>query len=371
MTPTRRIPVAKPCLGEEERTNLLAAFDSGWISSRGSFLERFEDRFAEENGAGHAIAVFNGTVALHVALAAAGIGPGDEVIVPALTYVASANAVTYVGATPVFADVDRSTWNPSAEGLAAVIGARTKAIMVAHIYGNPADMDAISELCSQHELLLVEDAAEAFGSEFGGRRTGSIGDVGTFSFFGNKTITTGEGGMVTTDDADLADRVRGLRNQGQSAERRYWHDRIGYNYRMTNLQAAIGLAQLERAPEILARKRAVVAHYRRALDGLPVRFQEDQPGAAPVHWMTSVLLDGAEAAERDRVISALDEAGIETRPLFPPLPSMAPYGGRTGAFPVTEALAAAGLSLPSGPQITDEELDTVGERLASILETPR
>src|SRR6266849_8650115 len=248
MTSPPRIPVAAPSIGEEEMANVMEAMRSGWISSLGAFIGQFERDFAAVCGVAHGVAVANGTTALHLALVAAGVGPGDEVIIPSLTFVATANVVHYCGATPMFADSDPETWQLDPAKLEARITPRTRAIIPVHLYGHPCDMDAILELSARRGLAVVEDAAEAHGAEYRGRRVGAVGTVGCFSFYGNKIITTGEGGMCVTDDAALAERLRLLRDHGMDPKRPYWHEVVGYNYRMTNLQAAVGVAQVKRLP---------------------------------------------------------------------------------------------------------------------------
>ena len=265
MTDRHHIPVAAPALDGNEKAYVLDCLESTWISSTGKYLDRFEADFAEFCGVRHAVACSNGTTALHLALVALGVGPGDEVIVPTLTFVATANTVTYCGARPVFVDIDAETWYIDPAAIEAKITPRTKGIIAVHLFGHPADMKAIGTVASRHGLWVMEDAAQAHGAEIGGRRTGSLGDIATFSFFGNKIITTGEGGMVTTSDDDLAKRMRLLRTHGMDPDRRYWHPVIGYNYRMTNVTAAIGVAQLERVQWQLARRQELAGWYRDAL----------------------------------------------------------------------------------------------------------
>ena len=239
-----RLPIAEPSLGEKELSYVTECILTGWVSSAGKFVTRFEEIFAEFCGTQHAITTSSGTTALHLALLALGIGPGDEVIVPSLTFIATANAVTYTGASPVFIDSELETWNLDPNLIEEFITPRTKAIIPVHLYGHPVNMAAIVEIAQRHGLVVVEDAAEAHGAKYQGRRVGGIGDLGIFSFYGNKIVTTGEGGMVVTNRADLAEKIRILRGHGMSPERRYWHPVLGYNYRMTNLQAALGVAQM-------------------------------------------------------------------------------------------------------------------------------
>jgi perosamine synthetase len=358
------IPVYAPFVGDREKEYVVEALDSTWISSKGRFLDRFEREFAAFAGVAHGVATANGTVSLHLAFAALGVGPGDEVVVPTLTYVASVNTIAYTGATPVFVDVDPVTWNLDPSRLEAAITPRTKAIEVVHLYGHPAEMDPILAIAARHGLPVVEDAAEAHGALYRGRPVGSLGTVGSFSFFGNKIITTGEGGMLVTNDANLAARARHLRGQGVSPVRTYWHDEIGFNYRMTNVAAAIGCAQLERVERTLAAKREIASWYRTRLDGVPgVGLQREAAWASPVHWMNCVLV---EPRIRDPLIAFLAARGIDTRPFFYPAHTLPMY--RTDvAFPVAERLGASGLNLPSWPGLTEEQVDEVSSSLVAGL----
>jgi perosamine synthetase len=310
--------------------------------------------------------VSNGTVALHLALMALGIGPGDEVIVPTLTYIASVNAITYTGATPVFVDSERATWQIDTDDIRRHITPRTRAIMPVHLYGHACDMDAIMAIAREHRLFVVEDCAEAFGTLIGDRHVGTFGDISTFSFFGNKTITTGEGGMVVSNDKTLIERARHLKGQGLATHREYWHDVVGYNYRMTNIEAAIGLAQLERADAFIARKRAIAAGYKDRLKGIPVEVHAEAPGTVHSYWMVSILVSGAE--QRDPLRAHLKSAGIETRPLFYPVHTMPMHSRSFRRHPVAEDLAWRGINLPSWPGLTDQQLDTICLEIARFLE---
>ncbi|MBV8124767.1 MAG: DegT/DnrJ/EryC1/StrS aminotransferase family protein [Burkholderiaceae bacterium] len=351
------IPVYQPDLSGNEKRYVNECLDTSWISSRGRFVTEFENRFAERIDVQHAASVSNGTVALHLALLALGIGPGDEVIVPTLTYIASVNAINYCGATPVFVDSVRDTWQIDPEDIRRHITPHTRAIMPVHLYGQACDMDAIMALAQEHRLFVVEDCAEAFGSMYKGRHVGTFGDISTFSFFGNKTITTGEGGMVVSPDKTLIERARHLKGQGLATHREYWHDVVGYNYRMTNIQAAIGLAQLERADEFIARKRAIAARYTQQLQDLPVEVHPEAPGTVHTYWMTSLLVERAE--QRDALRQHLAGAGIETRPLFYPVHTMPMHSRSFRRHPVAEDLAWRGINLPSYPGLTDEQVDFI------------
>ncbi len=358
------IPVYRPDLTGNERAYVLDCLDSGWISSLGTYVERFERAIAERVGAAEAIAVCNGTAALHLALHALGIGPGDEVIVPSFTYIASVNMISHTGARPVFAESRADDWLLDPADAAARITPRTRAIMAVHLYGAACDMTALRAIADRHGLVLLEDAAEALGTTLHGRPVGMFGDAGIFSFFGNKTVTTGEGGMVVTGDAALGRRLRQARGQGQSFTRRYWHEVMGFNYRMTNVAAAIGCAQMERLDEILARKTALAARYRVELAGLPVMMQRARPGVQSPDWLVSLLLP--EGADREGVMAAMAARGVETRPVFHCAHTM-PVQFQAVALPVAEEIATRGISLPSFPALTRDEQDRVVEALGLAL----
>lgn len=352
------IPIYQPDLSGREREYVDECLTSTWISSKGRFIGEFEDAFGQYVGAGFAAACSNGTVALHLALLALGIGPGDEVIVPTLTYIASVNAIRYVGATPVFCDSEAQGWQADPASIGSLVTPRTRAIMVVHLYGGAVDMASIGEIARKHDLFVVEDCAEAIGTLVSGQHVGTLGDIATFSFFGNKTITTGEGGMVVTNNASLHERVVRLKGQGLATGREYWHDVVGYNYRMTNICAAIGLAQMERIEEFLKGKRRVAEGYRMRLADVPVTFQQAHPGGAHSHWMVSLAVETAE--HRDPLRAALADAGIETRPVFFPIHSMPMYAERSRSIPIAEDIARRGINLPSWPGLDDAQLDRIG-----------
>jgi len=363
------IPIYTPWLGKREEQYVLDAVRSGWISSLGKYVTRFEQQFAAFCGVQHAVSVSNGTTALHLALHALGIGPGDEVIVPALTFIASANAVSYTGATPVFADVDPITWCIDPADVARRITPLTRAVMPVHLYGHPAAMDAIRALAERHNLIVVEDAAEAHGAQVHGRRVGGLGRIGAFSFYANKTITTGEGGMLTTDDAALAARCRMLRDHAMPPEKRYWHDEIGFNYRMTNLQAAVGVAQMERIDEFLARKRQIARWYCAGLAGIPgLTLPAQAEGYVNIYWMFSVLVDAPFPLHRDALIPALREQGIDSRPFFHPMDTLPPYRAAEPR-PVSLALSRTGLNLPSSPSLTEDQVAYICAVIRSFTQT--
>lgn len=359
----RRIPVAEPSLTGNELKYVTECVETGWISSQGSFVKRFEAEIAKRLGVEHVLAVSNGTVALHLALLALGVGPGDEVLVPNLTFAATINTVIQVGATPVIVDVDPHSWNMDPAAAAAAITPRTRAIMPVHLYGQPAEMDALMALADRHGLFVVEDAAEAMGSAYKGKCCGAIGDAGTFSFFSNKLITTGEGGAVVFRDGVVAQRARRLRDHGMDAAKRYWHVEVGYNYRLTNLQAAVGCAQLEQLGEFLAAKIDIAQKYGARLGKVEgLTLPAALPGLLNSYWAYSVIGDFSSLGiTRDEFMGRLDKAGIETRPLFYPLHVMPPYGAYAGnrSFPVTTTLSDGGLSLPSAVTLTAAELNYI------------
>lgn len=356
-----KVHVARPDLNGNELKYVSDCIRSTWISSGGKYIQQFEGAFAEFCGVRHAVATNNGTTALHLALVALGVGPGDEVIVPTLTYIASANAVAYCGATPVFADSVPGIMTIDPVDAARKVGPRTKAIIPVHLYGHPADMAEIGALARSHGLPIIEDAAEAHGATCNGKRTGALGDLGVFSFFGNKIITTGEGGAVVTDDAELASRLRLYRGQGMDPERRYWFPVVGYNYRMTNIAAAIGLAQMERVEAHLAARQKVARWYEERL--AEYRYIFDLPivasWASHVYWMYTVLLRHGDAKRRDAVMARMAGAGIETRPVFYPMHQLPPYRDDTSSFPVADRLAAGGINLPTHSGLSETDVDRI------------
>jgi perosamine synthetase len=353
-----KIPVYQPSLNGNEKKYVNECLDSTWISSKGKFVNQFESSFAEYVGVKHAATVSNGTVAIHLALLALGISEGDEVIVPTLTYIASVNAIAYTGATPVFVDSLPDTWQIDPADVERKITSKTKAVMAVHLYGHPCDMDSLVEICKKHNIFLIEDCAEAIGTMYKGKHVGTFGDISTFSFFGNKTITTGEGGMVVTNDETLHDRSVHFKGQGLAKHRQYWHDVIGYNYRMTNICAAIGLAQLENIEQVLSEKKRVADTYRSLLANTPVVFH-DQVGENVYHsfWMCSILT--SDAKERDALRTHLENQGIETRPLFYPVHTMPMYSAQYQRHPVAENIGWRGLNLPSYPGLKQEEIEFI------------
>lgn len=348
------IPVYKPSLNGNEKKYVNDCIDSSWISSKGKYNEIFSKEFADYIGVKYGTTVCNGTLALHLALLALGIGEGDEVIVPSFTYIASANAVKYTGADVVFADSKEDSWQLDPNDIEHRITNRTKAIMPVHLYGHPCDMDEIMRIANKHRLFVIEDCAEAIGSEYKGKKVGSFGDIAAYSFFGNKTITCGEGGMVVTNDKTLYERAFHLRGQGLAEHREYWHDIIGYNYRMTNVAAAIGLAQLEQVDTFIQRKIKIADIYKKCLSDLPVKIHGSVGDVKHTYWMVSIICKKIE--DRDKLRDYLKEKGIETRPTFYPVHTMPMYSEKYQKLTVAEKLGWSGINLPSYPDLTDEEV---------------
>jgi perosamine synthetase len=364
-----KIPVAAPDLTGNEERYVVDAIRSSWISSTGAFVGRFEKEFARVCGTRASISVANGTLALHLALMTVDLRPGDEVLVPSLTYIATANAVRYCGAEPVFVDVDPATWCMDPARLESSITRRTKGIIPVHLYGHPADMDAINHIAATHGLWVVEDAAESHYARYRGRPTGGLARIGVFSFYGNKVLTSGEGGAVTLDDPALEHRARLLKGQGVDPARRYFFPITGYNYRLTNLACAILCAQLERADEMVARRRAIYARYRERLEGIPgIGFQPCAAWAEISPWLYSITVNReAFGRTRDELAAILADKGIETRPFFRPLHRLPPFQEesrkRGEDLPVTDRLGDAGLNLPTFTKLQDAEIDEIASAI--------
>jgi len=360
-----KIPVYKPSLKGKEKEYVNACLDSTWISSKGEFISKFETNFSKFIGAKYSTTVSNGTVALHVALLSLGIKSGDEVIVPSLTYIASVNAIAYCGAKPVFVDSDKDTWQMMPEDVEKKITEKTKAIMVVHLYGNAVDMEKINYIAKKYKLYVIEDCAEAFGTLYKNKHVGTFGDVSTFSFFGNKTITCGEGGMVSTNNEDIYKKAFKIKGQGLAEGKEYWHDIIGYNYRMTNICAGIGLAQLERADELIDKKINIAKKYIELLKNLPLRFQIPTKETKHTYWMFSILVQNSE--ERDTLREFLRKEGIETRPVFYPISQMPMYK-ISDPLPNAEDISQRGINLPSYPDLTEEEINYIVEKIKLFYE---
>lgn len=359
------IPIAMPNLSGNEKKYVDDCLDSTWISSKGKYIEKFETSFASWMDTKNALSCCNGTVALHLPLLALDVKQGDEVLVPTLTYIATANAVRYCGAKPVLVDCLPDTWNIDPVDMEKKITPRTKGVIPVHIYGNPCEMDAVMTIANEHDLFVVEDAAECHGAVYRGKKAGTFGEAGTFSFFGNKIITTGEGGMIVTNNDELADRMRLLKGQGMDLNHRYWFTLTGYNYRMTNIEAAIGLAQLENVESHVAAHRKVAGWYEEFLADIPdyLTPQKQTADAESVWWMYSVLLTEKSAISRDALIEALAVDGIETRPLFYPMHIMPPFYDANAACPVSEDISARGINLPTHALLTREDVKYISSRL--------
>ena len=359
---SRVIPVCEPTLGGNEAEYVLDCIKSNWISSAGKYIPRFEDAFAAACGARYGIACANGTVALHLALATLGIGPGDEVILPTFTMIATINAVTYTGATPVLVDSEADTWNVDMNQVADKITPRTRVVLPVHTYGHPVDMDPLMGMAERHGFYVVEDAAEAHGAEYKGRKAGSLGHAGCFSFYANKIITTGEGGMITTNDPDIARLARNLRDHAFSEERHFWHKYLGYNYRMTNMQAAVGLAQTEQLDKFVQARRANAARYTAALKEIRgIVTPPEAEWAKNVFWMYSILVEDEFGMTRDQLRAYLADRGIETRTFFIPMHLQPIYyqAFKGERYPVAEMLCQRGFYLPSASSLTTREVDTI------------
>jgi perosamine synthetase len=352
-----QIRVSEPSLTEAEASRVAAVLARGWIT-QGEEVSTFEQSFAEhlDVPASQVVACSSGTAALHLALAALGVGPGDEVLVPDLTYVATANAVRYVGATPILVDVDPVTWTIDLHVAPYRMSHRTQAILPVHLYGVPCDMSEIHRFARGHGLKIIEDAAEAVGGSYQGRACGTVGDAGTFSFYGNKVVTTGEGGAVVVRSDALANRVRHLRGQAMSKEVRFFHDAVGFNYRMTDLQAAVGVAQISRIDQLLEARREVVRVYQRMLGGFSP-FLCELPNRVLAPWLFTLI--PARGVERDTLAARLAEQGIETRPTFFPLHKLPMYASSDHRFPISSNIGRLGISLPTHPLMTPEAAERV------------
>jgi perosamine synthetase len=375
------IPVNEPLIGEQEIEYVLDCLHTGWISSSGKYLDSFEQAWADYCGMRYGIAVSNGTTALQIAVACLRLQPSDEVILPTFTIISCAQAITYNGGKPVLVDSEPRTWCMDVTQVADKITPRTRAIMPVHIYGHPVDMDPIISLAKQSGLLIIEDAAEAHGAEYLSgrgashgvwRRCGSLGDISVFSFYANKLVTTGEGGMVLTNDSKIAEHARSLRNLCFQRDRRFYHTELGHNFRLTNLQAAIGLAQIERMPETILKKRWIGETYTRRLSHLPnIHLPVEEDWARQVYWMYGLVLDDNTELNAVEFARQLLSEGIETRPFFlgmheqPVFTNMGLFKGEE--YPVAERIARQGLYLPSGLTLTEAQLDQVCQAVEKIL----
>lgn len=360
------INIAQPTFLGNEKKYVNDALESGWISSIGKYIERFEESFGAYHGVKHGIATHNGTIALHLALAAAGIGKGDEVLVPDLTFIATSNSVRYCGATPVLTDVENDDWNISPGAIAERITPFTRALLPVHLYGNPARMQEIMELADTRKLVVIEDCAEALGALYNGRRTGTFGKIACYSFFGNKVITTGEGGMCITNDDELAEKMRILRDHGMNRGKKYWYDHLGFNYRMTNMQAAVGLAQLEQLDDLLAKRNHLCNVYMETFRRTDRFIFQENHHQRNINWIFTLRIRGFGYEQRDAVMALMKEEGIDTRPVFYPIHQMPFYQDPRylrSEYPNAEVIAREGISLPTWIGLSDEQLVYVAEKL--------
>jgi perosamine synthetase len=368
----RRIPIAEPALTGHEKDYVAECLETNWISSKGRFIPAFEDAVSAFVGVPHGCAVSSGTAALHVALAAMDVRRGDEVIVPTFTMISCANAVTYLGGRLVLVDSETDTWNLDPDAVRMSITPRTKVIMPVHLYGHPADLDPVLESAAERGAMVLEDAAEALGAEYRGRKVGGIGDASALSFYANKVITTGEGGMVVTRNAVLADKCKSLRDQAYDQRRRAWleHTEVGFNYRLTNIQAAIGLAQTEQIEHFVDVHRRIAREYESILKGVPgVVLPPAQPWAKNAYWMYTILVEAGDyGMTRNDLMSALQSRGIDCRSTFVPIHRQLPYRDQSSGreFPVADSLSARGINLPSGNSTTPEQVRDVAETIASL-----
>ncbi len=361
-----KIPIYQPTLDGNEKKYVNECLDTSWISSRGEFIPRFENDFRKFIGVEHATAVSNGTVALHLAIVTLGIGPGDEVIVPSFTYIASVSTIAITGATPVFVDSLEDTWQMDPQDVKRKITIHTKAIMAVHLYGHPCEMDELVKIAKENNFFLIEDCAEAFGSTYKKKHVGTFGDLATFSFYGNKTITTGEGGMVVTNDETLYDRAYHLKMHGLAKYRQYWHDVLGFNYRMTNICAAIGLAQIEKANEKILKKRQIAKWYNDALKDLPVKHHGEYGEVFHSYWMYSILVESPKIREDLR--EYLKDRGIETRPTFFPVHTMPMFSHKFQKLPVAEYLGWHGINMPSWPGLSQDNIEFIAEEISNFFQ---
>ena len=368
MKPEKKILTAGPTISQREIDYVLDAVQNGWNENWSGYLTRFERGFADYVGTRFALATSSCTGALHLALMALGVGPGDEVIVPEVTWIATASAVKYTGATPVFVDIDAATWCMDPASVSRAITPRTKAIMPVHLYGHPTDMKAIGQLAADHGLRVLEDAAPALGAEIEGRKVGSFGHVAAFSFQGAKIMTCGEGGMLVTSDEAIYERARYLNDHGRDPHRPFVISSIGYKYKMSNLQAALGLAQLERIEEMIAKRRQIFQWYRQRLGGVSeLALNVERFWARNIYWMTSIVLGDGVSMSRDDVMAGLKERGIDSRPFFPAISSFPMFESRERENPVAYRISRRGINLPSGHNLTEADVDRVCNSLLEVI----
>jgi len=367
-----KIPICSPTLQDNEWRYLKECVDTNWISSRGKFIEEFENKFAAYIGMKYGVATTSGTTAIHLALASLGIKKGDEIIIPAFTMIGSVYPIIYCGATPVLVDSELETWNIDVSKIEEKITKNTKAIMVVHIYGHPCDMDPVMKIAKKYNLYIIEDAAEAHGAEYKNKKVGSFGDISCFSFYANKIITTGEGGMLLTNDEKIYERAKILKDMAFIKERRFLHYEVGYNYRMTNMQAAIGLAQLERIDEYVEARRRNAKLYNNLLKDIEgITLPPEKEWAKNVYWMYSILVDKEKfGISRDELMKKLEEKGIETRPFFIPMHQQPIFNKmelfRGEKYHIAKKLSQEGINLPSSSSLTRKEIEDIVQIIKTL-----
>lgn len=364
-----RISIASPVFNGNEKKYLMECIDTGWISSNGKFIKEFEDKFSNFCECDYSLACSNGTVSLHLILHSMGIKAGDEVIIPNLTYIATANTVKYCNAKPVLCESDAKTWNIDPYSIESKITENTKAIIPVHLYGLPADMDPIMKIAEKYNLFVIEDAAEAHGATYKGKKVGSIGHAGSFSFFGNKIITCGEGGMVTTSDNKLYEKMKLLRSQGVDPNKKYWHSEMAFNYRMTNMQAAVGLGQLENVKWHLEQRQRIASYYKKYMkkieDLIDVQYIENE--STHVYWMNALTLNDSVKLTRDEVMAKMELKNIEMRPLFYNMSEMPPYLEDSELYPISKRISSRGINLPSHALMSENDVKYIIDSLEEII----
>ena len=360
------IPISKPWLKGNELKYVTEAVESNWVSSIGKYVPLFEEKFSGFIGAKHGLATVNGTAALHLSLEALGIGEGDEVIVPDMTFIAPVNSIIYAGAKPVFADISKENWNIDPDSIRKKITEKTKAIMPVHLYGAPCKMDEVMEIADENDLKVIEDCAESHGAEFKGKKLGVFGDCGVYSFYGNKIMTCGEGGLIVSNNSELIEKMDLLRDHAMDPKKRYWHDFVGYNYRMTNMQAGIGLAQTEKIDFLIENRKKIAEKYNSFLKDVEgLTMQKELAGAKNVCWLYSVIIEKSFGPSRDEISKLLAEKGIDSRPFFYPCHIMPPYK-TNGDFPVADEISSKGINLPTFIGMTDDEIKFISETIISF-----
>ena len=366
--PNKMILTAGPSISQKEIDYVLDAVKNGWNENWNGYIKKFEKKFAEYVGTKYAMTTSSCTGALHLALAALGIKEGDEVILPDLLWIAPASAVRYLGGTPVFVDIESDTWCIDPGGIKKAITKKTKAIIPAHLYGHPANMDEVNKIAEEYGLYVIEDAAPSLGGEYKGKRTGSLSDVGCFSFQGAKLVVTGEGGMLVTNDDQIYERAEFLGDQGRDKNKQFWIKEIGFKYKMSNIQAAIGLAQLERINEFLERKRQIFNWYKERLEGVEgLRLNVEKEWAKNTFWMSSIVLDKNFPVTRDELRVKLKERNIDTRSFFYPMSQFPMFEEKSAANPISYKISKWGINLPSGVNLTEEEVNYIAENVKELL----